>query len=113
MWLPAQQAYREISSISNCGDFQARRMGLRYRQPVNEPAPAAEEGGGGKKKKKQAGTGKVAYCHTLNGSGLAVGRALLAVLENYHEADGSVKVPDVLVPYMRGVEVLVPPAKKK
>ena len=62
-------------------------------------------------KSSQEGKGKVAFCHTLNGSGLAVGRALLAVLETYHQPDGSIKVPDVLVPYMRGVEVLVPPAK--
>ena len=82
-------------------------MGLRDRAPVNEP-----EDDGGKKKKKKAGKGKVSYCHTLNGSGLAVGRALLAVLENYHQPDGSVKVPSVLIPYMRGVEVLKPPTQK-
>jgi len=114
VWLPAQQAYREISSCSNCGDFQARRMGLRYRaKPV-----AAEEGEGdaskGKGKKKSGGgKGVVAHCHTINGSGLAVGRCVLAVLENYQLPDGSVAVPKVLQPYMGGLEVLVPPAKAK
>lgn len=93
VWLPGQQAFREISSISNCGDFQARRMGLRFRSP---PAP-------GKK-----GKGPVAFCHTLNGSGLAVGRALLAVLENHQQPDGSVRVPEVLRPYLGGREVLQP-----
>jgi seryl-tRNA synthetase len=82
VWLPGQQAYREISSCSNCTDFQARRAGLRYRP----------EGGG-----------KPRFLHTLNGSGLAVGRTLIAVLENYQEADGSVVVPGVLRPYMGGV----------
>jgi seryl-tRNA synthetase len=87
VWLPGQQKYREISSCSNCGDFQARRMNARYR-PV--------EGKG------------TAFVHTLNGSGLAVGRALVAVLENYQEADGSVRVPAVLLPYMSGLERLTP-----
>jgi seryl-tRNA synthetase len=86
VWLPGQQTYREISSLSNCEAFQARRMQARFRN--------AE--------------GKVELVHTLNGSGLAVGRALVAVLENYQEADGSVTVPDVLRPYMRGVQRLVP-----
>ena len=106
VWLPAQQAYREISSISNCGDFQSRRMGLRYRAPVNEEPKKDEEGGGGKKKKKKAGKGKVAFCHTLNGSGLAVGRAMIAVIENYQQADGSIIVPEVLRPYMGGLEII-------
>ncbi|MDG1481880.1 MAG: serine--tRNA ligase [Myxococcota bacterium] len=79
VWLPGQSTYREISSCSNCGDFQARRLKLRYRP----------EGGG-----------KPKFCHTLNGSGLAVGRTLLAILENYQQADGSVVVPDALRPYM-------------
>jgi seryl-tRNA synthetase len=87
VWLPAQQTYREISSCSNCGDFQARRMDARYR-------PADVKG--------------TAFVHTLNGSGLAVGRTLVAVIENYQQADGSVIVPDVLKPYMGGVEVLRP-----
>ncbi len=86
VWLPGQQAYREISSLSNCESFQARSMQARYRN--------AE--------------GKVDYVHTLNGSGLAVGRTLVAVLENYQEADGSVTVPDVLRPYMKGVTRLAP-----
>jgi len=83
VWLPGQQAYREISSCSNCTDFQARRAGLRYR-------PEAK--------------GKPRFLHSLNGSGLAVGRTLVAVLENYQERDGSVVVPPVLRPYMGGVE---------
>ncbi|WP_420142047.1 serine--tRNA ligase [Sphingomonas sp.] len=82
VWLPGQQRYREISSCSNCGDFQARRMDARYR-------PAGEKG--------------TAFLHTLNGSGLAVGRTLVAVIENYQEEDGSVTVPDVLRPYMGGL----------
>src|SRR5512139_1411602 len=83
VWLPGQQTYREISSCSNCTDFQARRAGLRYR-----PEPG----------------GKPRFVHTLNGSGLAVGRTLIAVLENYQQADGSVVVPEALRPYMGGVE---------
>jgi seryl-tRNA synthetase len=83
VWLPGQQAYREISSCSNCTDFQARRAGLRYR-----PEPGA----------------KPRFVHTLNGSGLAVGRTLVAVLENYQQADGSVVVPEALGPYMGGLE---------
>ena len=92
VWLPGQDAYREISSCSNCGDFQARRMNARYR-------PANTDKGSGK------GT---AFVHTLNGSGLAVGRTLVAVLENYQQADGSVAVPDALRPYMGGIERLDP-----
>ncbi|MBB5685483.1 serine--tRNA ligase [Sphingobium boeckii] len=88
VWLPGQDCYREISSISNCGDFQARRMAARYRQTGD-----------------QKGTH---FVHTLNGSGLAVGRTLVAVLENYQEADGSVRIPQVLLPYMGGIDVLMP-----
>ena len=87
VWLPGQAAYREISSCSNCGDFQARRMNARYR-------PDGAKG--------------TEFVHTLNGSGLAVGRTLVAVLENYQENDGSVTVPDVLHHYMGGVTRLVP-----
>ncbi|RVU06870.1 serine--tRNA ligase [Novosphingobium umbonatum] len=87
VWLPGQGQYREISSCSNCGDFQARRLNARYR-PEGEKATR--------------------FVHTLNGSGLAVGRTLVAVLENYQQADGSVIVPEVLRPYMGGVEVLKP-----
>ncbi len=87
VWLPSQGKYREISSCSNCGDFQARRMEARYR-------PDSSKGG----------DGKVAHVHTLNGSGLAVGRTLVAVLENYQNADGSIQVPRALVPYMGGME---------
>ena len=83
VWLPAQGKYREISSCSNCEAFQARRMHARWRNPA---------------------TGKPEPLHTLNGSGVAVGRALVAVLENYQNADGSVTVPDVLRPYMGGLE---------
>lgn len=90
VWLPGQDLYREISSCSNCQDFQALRMGARYKP---------EEGGKGTKP-----------VHTLNGSGLAVGRTLVAVLENYQQADGSVAVPEVLKPYMGGVDVITPAA---
>lgn len=83
VWLPSQDTYREISSCSNCGDFQARRMQARWRNPE---------------------TGKPELAHTLNGSGVAIGRALIAVMENYQNADGSITVPDVLRPYMGGLE---------
>jgi seryl-tRNA synthetase len=83
VWLPGQNTYREISSCSICGDFQARRMNARYR-------PANEKG--------------TRFVHTLNGSGIAVGRALIAVMENYQNPDGSISVPSVLQPYMRGVD---------
>lgn len=89
VWIPAQNTYREISSCSNCEDFQARRMGTRFKDE----------------------NGRTRLVHTLNGSGLAVGRTLVAVLENYQNADGSVTVPEVLRPYMGGVEVLRPEAK--
>ena len=85
VWIPSQDKYREISSCSNCGDFQARRMQARFRNPE---------------------TGKPELVHTLNGSGLAVGRTLVAVLENYQQADGSIRVPDVLKPYMGDLEVI-------
>ncbi|NWL76159.1 serine--tRNA ligase [Pseudomonas taiwanensis] len=85
VWVPSQDKYREISSCSNCGDFQARRMQARYRNPE---------------------TGKPELVHTLNGSGLAVGRTLVAVLENYQQADGSIRVPEVLKPYMGGIDVI-------
>lgn len=82
VWLPAQETYREISSCSNFLDFQARRMQARWRNPE---------------------TGKPEPLHTLNGSGLAVGRCLVAILENYQEADGRVTVPEALRPYMGGI----------
>ncbi|MBP3722095.1 MAG: serine--tRNA ligase [Selenomonadaceae bacterium] len=85
VWFPAQKRYREISSCSNCLDYQARRAGIKYR-----PAPKA----------------KPEFVHTLNGSGLAVGRTVAAILENYQQEDGSVKVPTALVPYMGGVEYI-------
>jgi seryl-tRNA synthetase len=85
VWLPGQGAYREISSCSNCGEFQARRMSARYR---------AREGR------------RVAAVHTLNGSGVAVGRALIAVMETYQQGNGSIAVPDPLQPYMAGLKVI-------
>ena len=94
VWLPGQGAWREISSCSNTGDFQARRMNARYR-PENEGA----------------GSKKTEFVHTLNGSGLAVGRTLVAVLENYQEEDGSVVVPEALLSYMGGVSRLEPRAR--
>ncbi len=89
VWLPGQGAYREISSCSVCGDFQARRMGTRYR-PDGEKSPR--------------------FVHTLNGSGVALGRALIAVMENYQNADGSITVPEVIRPYMGGIERIERPA---
>ena len=83
VWLPSQKTYREISSCSNCGDFQARRMNLRF---------------------KRAGGAKPEFAHTLNGSGLAVGRTWIAVLENYQQQDGSILIPEVLQPFMGGLE---------
>ena len=88
VWLPGQNAYREISSCSNCGDFQARRMKARYR-------PAGDEKG-------------TRFVHTLNGSGLAVGRTLIAVMENYQTASGTIRVPDALRPYMGGLAEIGP-----
>ena len=85
VWLPGQNKYREISSVSNCGDFQARRMRTRFRP----------------KEKKQT-----EFVHTLNGSGLAVGRCLIAVMENYQNENGSIRIPDVLKPYMDGLNVI-------
>ena len=90
VWIPAQNTYREISSVSNCEAFQARRMQTRFKNAQ----------------------GKTEYVHTLNGSGLAVGRTLVAVLENYQNADGSVTVPEVLRPYMNGLAVLKPENQK-
>ncbi|MDA8390008.1 MAG: serine--tRNA ligase [Gammaproteobacteria bacterium] len=90
VWLPGSGRYREISSCSNFGDFQARRLNARYRQTGQKPETV----------------------HTLNGSGLAVGRTLVAVLENYQQADGRIRVPDVLVPYMGGLKELVPAAPR-
>lgn len=84
VWVPSQNKYREISSISNCGDFQARRANIRFRNKE----------------------GRVEFAHTLNGSGLAVGRTVVAILENYQQKDGSVSVPEVLWPYMGGMKVI-------
>ncbi len=88
MWLPSYAGYKEISSCSNCTDFQARRANIKYRDPDQFKGSR--------------------YVHTLNGSGLAVGRTMAAIIENYQQADGTVRVPDVLVPYMSGVEVIAP-----
>ena len=82
VWLPSQKTYREISSCSNCGDFQARRMNLRFRR---------------------TGGAKPEFVHTLNGSGLAVGRTWIAILENYQQVDGSIEIPEILLPYMNGL----------
>jgi seryl-tRNA synthetase len=87
VWLPGENCYREISSCSNCGDYQARRMQARYRPLTNSPSKKSVE-----------------LVHTLNGSGVAVGRALIAILENYQQEDGSVIIPEVLRPYMNGQE---------
>lgn len=111
VWLPGQGQYREVSSCSNVGDFQARRMGLRYRPNpphTNESTDTNADGKNAKKKKKKNKAPKPVLCHTINGSGLAIGRALIGVLENYQRMDGSVVVPEVLVPYMGGAEVLMP-----
>jgi seryl-tRNA synthetase len=89
VWLPGQRQYREISSVSNCESFQARRMQARWRNPA---------------------TGRPELVHTLNGSGVAVGRAMVAVMENYQQADGSITVPEALRPYMGGVDVIEPAA---
>jgi seryl-tRNA synthetase len=88
VWLPGQQAWREISSTSNCRDFQARRMNARFRSADGRT---------------------VGYVHTLNGSGVAVGRALIAVMENHQQADGSILIPEVLWPYMGGMERIASP----
>jgi seryl-tRNA synthetase len=85
VWLPAQNTYREISSCSNCESFQARRMQARFRASAE---------------------GKPEFVHTLNGSGLAVGRAMVAVLENHQQADGSIRVPAALQPYLGGMSVI-------
>ena len=87
VWLPSQETYREISSCSNTEAFQARRANIKFRP---------------------GGTGKAEFVHTLNGSGLAVGRTLIAILENYQQKDGSVVIPEALRPYMRGMEVIEP-----
>lgn len=106
VWLPGSAEFREISSCSNTGDFQAKRMGLRYRPAVKESDEKNAAANTGGKKKKKAKKPKPVFCHTINGSGLAVGRCLLAVLENYQMPDGSVVVPEVLRPYMGGLELL-------
>ena len=85
VWLPSQKTYREISSCSNTESFQARRANIRYRPE---------------------GTGKAEFAHTLNGSGLAVGRTIIAIMENYQQKDGSIVIPSALRPYMGGAEVI-------
>ena len=85
VWLPGQQQYREISSCSNFGDFQARRMQARYRNPE---------------------TGKPELLHTINGSGLAIGRTLVAIMENYQDAEGRIHIPDALLAYMGGITII-------
>jgi seryl-tRNA synthetase len=90
VWLPSYNAYKEISSCSNCWDFQARRANIKYKDPAEFKGSR--------------------YVHTLNGSGLAVGRTMAAIMENYQNADGSITVPEALRPYMRGLEVIKPEA---
>jgi seryl-tRNA synthetase len=85
VWLPGQNTFREISSCSNCKDFQARRMNAKY---------------------KKMADGKLDFVHTLNGSALAIGRTIIAIMENYQRKDGSIAIPQVLVPYMNGIEVI-------
>jgi seryl-tRNA synthetase len=87
VWLPSQKTYREISSCSNCEAFQARRANIKFRPD---------------------GTGKAEYVHTLNGSGLAVGRTLIAILENYQQQDGSIEIPEALQPFMGGKSAIEP-----
>jgi seryl-tRNA synthetase len=96
VWLPGQNMYREISSCSVCGDFQARRMNARYRGIAGRSTASL----------RSPTNGKPAFVHTLNGSGVAVGRALIAVMETYQQADGSIVVPDALAPYMGGVKTI-------
>ena len=84
VWIPSENKYREISSCSTCGQFQARRMNAKYKNSKNETD----------------------FLSTLNGSGLAIGRTLIAIIENYQQKDGSVVVPEVLKPYMQGVEII-------
>jgi seryl-tRNA synthetase len=86
VWVPSQETYREISSCSNCGEFQARRASIRFKKQGEKPQ----------------------FAHTLNGSGLAVGRTLVAILENYQNKDGSITIPEVLQSYMRGQEKINP-----
>ena len=83
VWLPSYNAYKEISSCSNCTDFQARRANIKFRRKD---------------------TGKIEYVHTLNGSGLAIGRTVAAIIENYQNEDGSIEIPEVLRPYMRNMK---------
>jgi len=99
-WLPGQGRYTEISSCSNCESFQARRLKIRFFRVLERRASGVSFAGKG---------GRAEYCHTLNGSGVAVGRTLIAVLENYQEADGSVTIPSALRPYMDGLERITPP----
>jgi seryl-tRNA synthetase len=90
VWLPSYNAYKEISSCSNCWDFQARRANIKYRDPANFKGTQ--------------------YVHTLNGSGLAVGRTMAAIMENYQNADGTITVPEVLRPFLGGQEIFKPEA---
>lgn len=98
VWMPSQQSYREISSCSNCLDFQARRMNARYRREKDKDKDKEKD----RDKDKGSDKGGLGYVHTLNGSGIAITRCLIAVMENYQLPDGSIRVPEVLVPYMGG-----------
>jgi seryl-tRNA synthetase len=121
-WMPGLQRYGEISSASNCTDYQSRRLNIRYRpagqQQKEESAAVAAAGGGGNGKgegkgKKAAASGATQFVHTLNATACAVPRMIVAILENFQQEDGSVVVPEVLRPYMGGLEVIRPPAGKQ
>ena len=87
IWIPSMQIYKEVSSVSNAGDYQARRGNIRYRQEA---------------------TGKTDFCHTLNGSGLATSRVIPAIVEQCQQPDGAIRVPEILAPWMYGIEVIHP-----
>lgn len=113
-WMPGLARYGEISSASNCTDYQSRRLNIRYR-PSSQEAEA-EAGGGeidGKNGKKKAKAGKTEFVHTLNATACAVPRMIVAILENFQQEDGSVVVPEPLRPFMGGMSVITAPAKQQ
>jgi len=115
-WMPGLQRYGEISSASNCTDYQARRLNIRFRPAppggeAADEAPASKKGGG--KKTKVAGGGKTEFVHTLNATACAVPRLIVAILENFQQADGSVVVPEVLRPFMGGMQVIAAPTARR
>lgn len=119
-WMPGLNRYGEISSASNCTDYQARRLNIRYRPAGEEATPTdgADGAAAGGKKKGKAGAGakssdkKTEFVHTLNATACAVPRMIVAILENFQQADGSVVVPAPLRPYMGGMEIIRPPTGK-